>query len=470
MIPWILRTLVAPPWAVHERSPYLKVAARLRDENALSIDERLHRQWLGLKGIVDHAWKETPFYRRRLGALGFEPDDLRSWDDLQKLPILTKSDIRHDLDSMVARSSSPRSLLKKKTSGSTGVSLNFMVDDASNQWKRGVALYRDQWTGWRPGELRAMVWGNPPDTRTVRQRLRRTLLDREFYLDTLRMDESMMHSFARRILKRNPTLLFGHAHSLYLFARFWKQGNYPVYRFKGILSTAMMLHPHERLEIESVFGPAVYDRYGCEEVSLIASECEGHRGLHTNTDSLVVEILEETSGGGEAEGGRIIVTDLTNTGMPFIRYEVGDRAETSSEDCVCGRSYPLLRRVTGRIADYLLTPDGYWVSGISLTENMATLIPGVEQVQIVQDEIDRLTIRIVPSKDYGDESRRLIGDLVSRRFGSSMRHHVDITGRIPQERSGKYRFSICRVQGSPNEVGSPTPPTRTERPEERSRQ
>lgn len=440
---WLLRTLVAPAWARHEASPYLRVAARLARQEKRSRDEREAEQWNRVRDIVAHAHANTDYYRRAFAECGFEPGGLRSWDDFRRLPVLGKKQIRENRDAMLAL---PKDrLIPRKTSGSSGVSLDFFVDDPCQQVKRGVALYRDRWTGWDLGEIRAMVWGNPPECRTVRQRLRSRLLDRAFYLDTLHMDTDMVSAFADRVLAEKPTVLFGHAHSLFLFAQFWRDHGYPPYRFKGIISTAMVLHEHERAGIEAVFGPIVFDRYGCEEVSLIASECEAHTGLHVNTDALVVEIVEDGDAWGA--GGKVIVTDLHNRGMPFIRYEVGDRAVASDRVCSCGRTYPLLDTVAGRIADYLVTPDGSLVSGISLTENFATLIPGVEQVQLVQEERDHLTVRLVPAPEFGDASRSAISRMVRERFGDTMRHTVEEVERIPQERSGKYRFSICRVPG-----------------------
>ncbi|MGQ9591582.1 MAG: phenylacetate--CoA ligase family protein, partial [Planctomycetota bacterium] len=344
----------------------------------------------------------------------------------------------------------------RKTSGSTGVSLRFFVDSVSAEHRRGVTLYRDEWSGWRLGEWRAMVWGNPEYVKSRRSRVRNAVLERTFYLDTLRMDEGMMEGFARTVLRRRPSLLFGHAHSLYLFSRFWKENGFPPYRPRGVISTAMVLHDHERRGIAEVFGENIFDRYGCEEVSLIASECEAHRGLHVNTDSLIVEILrDDGSPARPGEEGAVVVTDLWNYGMPFIRYVVGDRAVASGEACPCGRTYPLLERVAGRIADYLVTPEGAYVSGISLTENFATLIPGLYQAQIVQDLRDHVLIRVVPKADFGEESRREIARLIAERFGPHMRHEVEVVEKIPQEPSGKYRFAICKVASRLGRIGSP---------------
>jgi phenylacetate-CoA ligase len=442
----VIRQLVAPLWARHEHSPYLTVARSLKESESVAVAERENIQWQKLVNLVEHAWDQAPYYRRRFSAIGFTPGDLKHWDDLWRLPILSKRDITDNLAEIVSRNSNRDRLKPRKTSGSTGVSLNFFVDEDEFQFKRGVQLYRDQWTGWKLGEWRALVWGNPEYLSSLRGRIRNSFLERQFSLDTLKMDEAAMETFASEIFRRKPTMLFGHAHSLYLFACFWRRRQLPLFRFRGILSTAMVLHEHERSVCESVFGTPVFDRYGCEEVSLIASECEKHEGYHINTDSLIVEVMKDDRPAQAGETGRILITDLCNKAMPFIRYEVGDTAVRSDQACSCGRTYPLLKRITGRVADYLRTPEGEWISGISLTENFATLIPGLHQVQIIQEEQDFLRLRTVRGSTFDDASIRLMADLIRQRFGSRMRYAIDYVDSIKPEPSGKYRFSIYQVK------------------------
>jgi phenylacetate-CoA ligase len=407
----------------------------------IGSDERSALQWQKLVALVRHAWAHCNYYRQAWGNAGFEPGDLKGWPDLARLPVLSKSDVATHVEDLIADNSNRAILIPRKTSGSTGVSLHFFSDDAEFQFKRAVAIYRDQWAGWRLGEWKACVWGNPTYLHSMRTRLRNTLLERVFSLDTLRMNEGMMREFAEMILQRRPTLLFGHAHSLYLFAQYWQASGYPAYQFAGIISTAMILHRHERTLIEGVFDSRVFNRYGCEEVSLIASECEAHEGLHLNTDSLIVEFVENPMHVEYVERP-VIVTDLCNKAMPFIRYKVGDMAVPMETTCPCGRTYPLIREVTGRIADYLRTPEGDWVSGISLTENFATLIRGLDQIQIVQDAHDHLTLRIVRGDDFDAGSLSSAATLVGDRFGPHMRHSIVFVDFISPEQSGKYRFAI----------------------------
>jgi phenylacetate-CoA ligase len=442
---WLIRHIIAPLWAYYERSPYLKISQQLKATEHMSLDERLAGQWDKLGLMIRHASLKSPYYKKKFRDIGFHPEDLKSWKDFNLIPVLTKEDVRKFSEEMLEEFINKEELIPRMTSGSTGSPLYFFVKENEFQFKRGATIYRDEWTGWRLGELRAIVWGDPIDIGNWRKRMRSLLLERIIGLDTLRIEDESLHNFVRQILDKKPTLLFGHAHSLYLLANFWKREKHPIYRFKGILSTAMVLHDYERSLCEEIFQSPVFNRYGCEEVSLIASECEAHNGLHINTDNLVVEILGNNQNVEPGTEGYVVVTDLTNTAMPFIRYQVGDMAIPSLHICSCGRTYPLLKKVTGRTADYLLTPEGKWVSGISLTDHFATLIPGVKQIQIIQNIRDQILLRIVPTSELPEISSMDIKVLVEKFFGPRMEFKVEMIERLSPEPSGKYRFSICNL-------------------------
>lgn len=444
------RNVIAPLWALKEKSPYLRHLAWLerspyRTSGEVDLDQT-HR----LGRLLAHAGANCPFHRERFRDAGFDPAGFSSLDDLQALPLTTKDDIRENLDSMTAQGVDPAGLVSMTTSGSTGVPLRLRMNEESRQWKRACAIRHDMWTGWKPGERVGAAWGNPDCAKNWRLWLRNALLTRHIPLDTLDMDEDAMLRFNARLLSGRPTLLFGHAHSLYLFAAFIKRAGLPTVVPKGVISTAMVLHGFERAAIERVFQAKVFNRYGCEEASLIASECEAHEGLHVNRDTLVVEIVDR-DGKRVPPGtpGAVAVTDLTNTAMPLIRYKVGDVAIMKDAPCSCGRSYPLLSSIEGRMADYVRTPDGRYISGISLTENFAMALEGVKQLQIVQERLDMLRFRIVPENGFGESHRLSLARLVRERFGQSMKHEAEIVESIQSETSGKYRFCISKLSEAP---------------------
>lgn len=441
----VSRNLFAPLWAMYEGSPYLRHLKRFQKTQYADRDDMLKWQWEKLAGLFQHAVGNTAFYADK-----YKGRRLDGWDDLGKLPLLTKDEIRSSADDMIAAGYDKSSLFRMKTSGSTGVSLELFMDEDSLQWKRGCTVRHDMWTGWRLGERVGAIWGNPEQYADWRSRLRNLLLIRHIPLDTLKMDEGIMDRYHETLLEKRPTVLFGHAHSLYLFAKYCESKGYDDIRPKGIISTAMVLHDFERTVLERVFDCGVFNRYGCEEVSLIGSECDAHRGLHVNMDTLVVEVVDgEGRPLPEGEAGAIVVTDLTNMAMPVIRYKVGDVGVLSNAFCPCGRTAPLITSLEGRIADYVQLADGSYVSGISLTENFHMALPGVKQLQIIQEELDRLTFRIVPAGTWAEEDAAALDGLIRKRFGETMRYDVELVASIQSEDSGKYRFCISKLGEQP---------------------
>lgn len=441
----LVKSTVAPLWAWKEKTPYLK-HLRFLEKNAQRSWRQVQADQLDrLQALVKHAWKNTLFYRERFAAAGIDPERRMSLADLQLIPILSKDEIRAHKDVMIAGNITKDQLVKKKTSGSTGVSLEFFVDEPSMQWKRAVTLKYDRWSSWDLGDKVGAIWGNPEYRQNWRMYLRNLLLTRHVYLDTLKMDERSMLEYHHTLLRKRPVILFGHAHSLYLFARFLETRRLFDIRPRGIISTCMVLHDFERKTIEKVFNCRVTNRYGCEEVSLIACECpEGN--MHLNCDSLVVEYLRDGKPVPSGEPGAIVVTDLTNYGMPFIRYKVGDVGVPSEKtSCRCGCTYPIMESLEGRVADYVITPDGNYISGISLTENFAMHLPGVKQMQIVQGQLDHLQFRIVKGENFSEQTVADLSRLAQERFGSRMQWEIEYVDSIQSESSGKYRFCISKL-------------------------
>jgi phenylacetate-CoA ligase len=445
----ITRRVIAPLWARWEGSPYLRHYRRLRRTQFDDPGTIRKRQWAAVENLLRHAYATVPFYRARWKAAGLTPQAIRGFADYQALPVLTKQDIRSARDALLSAAYYQDRLCLKKTSGSTGVALEIFVDEECLQWKRACTLRADEWSGWRLGEPVAKIWGNPEYLeRGWRGRLRNAVLDRARYLDTLKMDAWALERFAQSLRRRPASLIFGHAHSVYLFADYLHGRGMDDIRPRGIITTAMVLHDWQRRRIEQVFRCPVTNRYGCEEVSLIACECEHHDGLHVNADNVYVEILRDGQPARPGEAGAIVVTDLSNRAMPLLRYQVGDVAVLDERRCPCGRGLPLLKRLEGREADYVVTADGDLVSGISLTENFALHVPGLAQLQIVQETVHRFVFHIVKGPDFGPDSLARIDSLVRERFGPDVEYACEYVGQIPQEPSGKYRFCISKVHKS----------------------
>ncbi len=440
------RLVFEPLISLKNGSPLRRYWKDLEKTQYLPKAVLMERQWQRLENLIRFAWENNAFYRARFEIAGITPDMVQSPEDMQKIPVLTKQEIRQNTPQMISRGYVLPDLLQFKTGGSTGKALDIYITEDCSELRNACARRHDRWTGWEVGEPIAAVWGNPYLPSSIKEKLKNWLLTPFIYLDTMSVTEKSVRNFAVEWERVHPTLLFGHAHSLYLLAQYVRDLNITNIKPRGILSTSMMLMPQERKVIEEVFCTKVNDRYGCEEVSLIASECEKHEGMHLNIEHLYVEFLKEEGGyAAPGEPGKIVVTDLMNKAMPFIRYQVEDVGVPSERTCSCGRGLPLMETVTGRVADFLIKSDGSKVAGVSLIENTLTKIPGIDQMQIVQDRIDLITLLVVPGGDFTDFSQIQLQNYFESLFGKTVTVEIDLVSFIAPEPSGKYRFSICRI-------------------------
>ncbi|KAB0668513.1 phenylacetate--CoA ligase family protein [Oryzomonas sagensis] len=428
-------------------SPLLRYWRELEQTQFLPEEELKNRQWQRLERMLCHVWENNSFYRERFEKAGITPESVRSPEDLHVIPLLTKEDIRKNTLRMISRDFDTAELQHYKTGGSTGKPLDVYLTEKCSELRNACARRHDRWTGWEVGEPVGAVWGNPELPKDIKGKLKNWLLNPLIYLDTMNVTEHAVKTFAAEWERAKPSLLYGHAHSLYILAEYVNKLGIKEIKPRGILSTSMMLLPNERKFIESVFGVKVTDRYGCEELSLIASECEKHEGLHLNIEHLYIEFLKEDNTPAKpGEQGKIVITDLMNYAMPFIRYQVEDMGIPSERKCSCGRGLPLMEQVTGRVADYLIRRDGSRVAGVSLIENTLTKFSGIAQLQIVQETMDQIVLLVVPALDYSRGTQYELSEYFIKLLGNGVNVTIKLVDCIKPEKSGKYRFSICRVQ------------------------
>lgn len=434
-----------PLWEVKDGAHRMRYLRELSTSQWLDADTLYQRQFERARKAVDYAFKHCPYYQERFTGAGFH-GRLRDWSDFKQLPLLNKRDIRDNGSRLLSHEFRREDLVETKTGGSTGVALKLYFDKRCQEMRNAAEMRSDRWAGWDIGIKIAALWGNPPVTDTLKKKLRNLLLNRIIYLDTIKIDDCSVRRFVFDWKRKNARILLGHSHSIYILATYLRRMGIANIRPDGIISTSMMLFEPERQLIEEVFRCQVSDRYGCEEVGLIASECERHQGFHLNIDHLVIEFLrDDGSEAAPGEDANIVVTDLINRGMPLIRYRVEDIGIPSNRICACGRGLPLMERLTGRQADFLKRADGSLVAGVSLIERTLTAIPGIEQMQLIQNNLHELCVRVVKDNGFDKASERTLRAEVREVFGPEMRVDIKYVSLLEQTHLGKYRFAICNV-------------------------
>lgn len=443
---FVSKHIFYPLWDIYDRSQKLKQLQFLQDHQWQDKSTIEAYQWQRTQAMIDYAYAHSPFYKKRFDEAGIKPSDIKTRQDLHKIPVTRKSDIRNQQADFVSDDYQQDRLVKAKTGGSTGFSLELYFDEGCQEFRNAAALRSDQWTGWELGDIRGELWGNPPVASSFKEKVRLQLLDRVFYLDTMAMNHDSMSSFKALCVREGIEVLFGHAHSIYIYAAFLEDNDIVAPPLKGIIATSMMLLDHERQVIERVFKCKVTNRYGCEEVGLIASECEEHSGMHINAEHVLVEFLrEDGTAADEGELAKIVVTDLNNKGMPLLRYQIEDMGSYSTQMCACGRGLPILKEINGRTADFLKTKSGDSVAGISLIERTLTDIAGIEQMQLVQDDLDVLVVNRVKGQGFSEQADKQLIIALAEVFGDDVDININDVAEIPQMSNGKYRFSICNL-------------------------
>ncbi len=443
----IRRNIFEPLYVLKNRSPLLTHWKKLELTQYDEYEILRERQWNKCLKLIDYVIHNNEFYSKKYSLHGIDIARLKSPSDLLNIPIVKKEEIRKNALSIITNGYQMSNLLKYKTGGSTGKSLELYITEECSELRNACARRHDRWTGWKVGEPIGAVWGNPEIPTSIKTLLKDNFLYPKIYLDTMNISMREIRKFAHDWELVKPSILFGHAHSLYMLAIDIDKYNITNINPKAIISSSMMLLPNERTVIENIFNVKVFDRYGCEEVGLIASECEEHNGMHINIDHLIVEFIKDDgTEAKEGEQGRIILTDLINYSMPFIRYEIEDIGIPKMMSCTCGRGLPLMEKVIGRVADFLLKRDGSKVAGISLIENTLTKIPGILQMQIIQEKIDTMKIYIVKDNMYTNNNERELIMYFKYIFGIETNINIIYKDNIDPEISGKYRFSICNAK------------------------
>ncbi|HEU0306965.1 MAG TPA: phenylacetate--CoA ligase family protein, partial [Lysobacter sp.] len=242
------------------------------------------------------------------------------------------------------------------------------------------------------------------------------------------------------LVRFDPVVIQAYPSSIGFLAA-WMMGARRRYRgnsLRGIVTSSETLADGRRREIESAFGRRVFDWYGQAERVAAIGTCEQGR-YHLLSDYSFVETLPAEDGLFELVG-----TGFGNAAMPLIRYRCGDLVLPASprERCACGRSFPLIEQVIGRVDDAIKLADG---RSIGRLDHIFKGVDGILEAQIRQERFDAITILIVPSPEYGDRTREALHNNARYRLGDGTSLDIRLVDMIPRTRNGKFKGVVCTI-------------------------
>jgi len=424
---------------------WFSLLEEMRERERWSLERLQAYQFERLKQLLIHAGRNVPYYSDLFQSCGFQPEKFQDFQELEAIPLLTKDIIREQGERMLSSDAKSRGIYRNGTGGSTGSPLAFYQDQNYRDYQLVSSWMSDMAAGWQMGDGIARLWGARQDvkmnTGTLFKKIENWLLH-EFWFNTFNLSEEAMWHYHGVMDLHKPDILIGYAPSLYLFAKFLEsnklQPNYPA---KAIISSAEVLSPDMRKLIEQIYKVKAFDRYGSRDGGLIAYECEQHRGLHVNMQTIYLESLVQA---GDDQPGRSIITQLENYAMPFIRYDIGDMLVMSDQPCTCGRGAPLIKKIMGRSEDLITLSSGKLLVGYFIT-HMFLGAEGIKSFQFIQESLSDFTLYIVKGKAFNVAELDSIRKDILNTLGLDRRLSTVFVEEIPPTASGKHRSVISKV-------------------------
>jgi len=406
-----------------------------------------------LAQTMEYAYAHVPYYRQVMQERGIRPGDIRTVPELARLPVLTKAIVRSRMNDLVSDDVAQGDLIRGHTAGSTGSPLVFFTTKQDRYgYGQARGLLARQWAGVALGDRMVFFaphYSAPPTWLERRIRPISAMLRRETRIPLALLSKESLDSAVGLLHRTKPRAIAGYPSTLALIAGHIRDSGWPAPAFHAVLTGGEQVFDHQRALMRDVFGVEPYSRYGSSENFLLATECEAHTGMHVFAQDLVLEIIDENgSPVNPGTEGRVAVTNLRARGMPFIRYDTGDVGSYAVAPCPCGRSMPLLDRLSGRRCDTIYTRSGARIVGNGVERDGFAFL-GVTQLQYVQEDLDHFTARfVVPAASTTEaqsEFRLQATDMLRRSLGPDIGVTVELVEHIELSPAGKYVPIISKV-------------------------
>lgn len=406
--PWIVTSQLSgiewPGLPADEAARLLALQYQLDRSQWWSAENLQAQQMRQFNAVFSHALATVPYYRERCAQWSSVSID---WNRYRELPVSTRSTVQQAGVALHSESPPPAHgpLTSTESSGSTGTPLVTRGTAWTQLFWQALLLREHDWHGRdlrgklaairsKTGEQRFPGWGAATAAFATGPSVMRGLSDD--------LDNQLQW-----LQQEDPDYVISYATNIQMLARRSRELGLRLPRLKQARSYGETLRPDVRDDVRGAWSVELVDSYSSEELGYIALQCPECTHYHVQSESLIVEVLDETGGlCRPGEVGRVVVSTLHNFAMPLLRYANGDYAEAGG-DCRCGRGLPVLRRIVGRQRNMVVRPDGvrHWPSFPS--EAWRGIAP-VRQIQLLQDAADHIEVRLVTDRALtAEESARL---------------------------------------------------------------
>ena len=409
-------------------------------------------QFMNLSEVIRNAFETVPFYQEIYRKHGVAPSSLRNFDDLRKLPIITKDDLRANPKLFVSDVQGSGRLIEIHTSGTTGSPLTIYLRSEALEKNYAFFTRSLEWAGVEPRQRSATFAG-----RVIMQAKqveppfwRKNWIMRNTLFSSYHISERNIPAYVDELKKIQPIFIDSYPSAIFSIGKFFLDRSIDVgIAPKAIITSSETLFDNQREVIEKAFHSRVFDQYGSAEMVGFINQCE-KGSYHVNPEYGIVEIIKNNGEPAkDGEPGELVCTGFVNSAMPLIRYKTGDSAIACEHICSCGRAYPVVKSILGRTDDFIVTRDGRFIG--RLDPIFKGLSSGIKEAQIIQEDYDRIVVKIVVNKDFCSYDESLLAEELKRRIGPTISVSIIQVGEIPRSNAGKFRSVVSHVR---NNVGA----------------
>jgi phenylacetate-CoA ligase len=419
-------------------------ARRVRERFVWPNDRLEEFRVARLRDVLCHAAQTVPAYARRFAEAGFQPADFRDMGDLQRLPVLTRADLREQHADLRSTAVRDEEIIRRSTGGTTGTPVTVFLDKAG-ELERMLVNHRMYALMGRPlGSSTLLIAGSPIDAvrwTTFRDRVKNTVFGVTVH-SSFSLTPSGLEQIVGEIASDKFEWVIAYASVFDILARYCSETERRL-RIRNIVPCAELVTAAQRDRWLEAFGCEVFEIYGSREMTSIAGETPDHDGLLISADMFHVEITDESGRVlPDGEPGLITISTLAERAMPLLRYQLGDVGVLDQRSAGSHDSRRRLRITHGRVLDVICCPNGKLLPGEFFPHLMKEVEAAVERFQVVQSTPETLTVYIVRAGEWASPLEAYLRERIERQIGPGASIDFNYVSEIPHASSGKYRPTI----------------------------
>lgn len=404
---------------------------RIQEMNTWSREEIRLWQNEQLRRIIDQAYNHTVYWKRIFNDRGLKPEDIRTVEDIKKLPILTKKDIFEHYEEIVPDNVAQFPHRKERTGGTTGDPMQYLVDEDIWGYVSADKIVAWRTTGYRFGDS-FMALGSASLFKKNAPLARRVLdwIRNERAYNSMNMDGELCRKYIEILEKQKIHYIYGYASSIYLLAQYALDHNMDMSHMRGAFTTSENLTDIYRETIERAFGCRVMDCYGARDAGITAYEVTP-RNYYLGY-SAHLEIVDEIA----PNTGTLLSTNLLSMAFPVLRYDYGDVAELDNNCSVYNGQ--VLHKIYGRVSDVLRLENGHVLTSPGFTILMRNFDVKAYDIQKLSGSSVRMQVQIADGWTKTQESK-LTAEM-QRFCGEGCSFCLEYVDGFSEQKNGKRRY------------------------------